>query len=373
MKSVILSLFQNPVGAEVTRLRHLGNQRLLTSSPTVLKAPLLFQAALAVALAAAGASEATNAPSPVLTTEPRRWSLSLRWENDMFAGTDRFYTDGISLSLLHTGGGWLEPVADWLPWGKGRHCVCYDVGQIMITSGNKLLPIPYPNDRPYAGILYGGLSLHIDRDNSYHGLKVIGGVVGPWSYAEQTQKLVHRWVGSPQPQGWDYQLNNEPIFNLVYEYRHKFRLLGGPRGLAVEALPTGTVMLGNMLTQGQVGGQVRFGYNLPDDFGLALIGGMGQLPPPRLDPDPRMRAKTGVYVYGGLQGSLVLHNITLDGNTWQDSPSVDKNYLVPSAEVGVAVASRRFLAAFSYVFLGREFKGQPDPSEFGAFTVTYRF
>ena len=68
MKSVILSLFQNPVGAEVTRLRHLGNQRLLTSSPTVLKAPLLFQAALAVALATAGANETTNAPAPVLTT-----------------------------------------------------------------------------------------------------------------------------------------------------------------------------------------------------------------------------------------------------------------------------------------------------------------
>ena len=32
--------FQNPVGDEVTRLKSLGNQRLLTSSPTVLKAPL---------------------------------------------------------------------------------------------------------------------------------------------------------------------------------------------------------------------------------------------------------------------------------------------------------------------------------------------
>jgi hypothetical protein len=328
-------------------------------------------AALAVGLSAVGAAVAAN-PESALSDAPRQWSLSLRWENDTFGGSDRFYTDGVSFSLAHTGRSWLDPVADWLPWGEGRRTVGYEFGQIMVTPSDTTLAVPDPNDRPYAGILYVGLSLHVERDNRYHGIKFITGVVGPWSLAEDTQKQVHRWVGADLPQGWDYQLHNEPIFNLVYEHRRKYRLLGTPHGLALEALPLGNVMLGNVLTQGQLGGQLRFGYNVPDDFGTTLMRGMVHLPPPRPPADPAA-PKWGVYFFGGGNINLVASNITLDGNTWRDSRSVDKEWFVPAAEVGMAASFRRFTAAFTYVFWGREFEGQEDYSEFGAFTVSYRF
>ncbi len=42
----------------------------------------------------------------------QQWSISVRWENDTFGGTDHFYTDGASLSVIHTGGGWLDSVAE---------------------------------------------------------------------------------------------------------------------------------------------------------------------------------------------------------------------------------------------------------------------
>lgn len=303
----------------------------------------------------------------------QQWSISVRWENDTFGGTDRFYTDGASLSVIHTGGGWLDSVADWLPWGEGRRSVGYDFGQIIVTSGDKLMPIPDPNDRPYAGITFVGVSLHIERDRTYHGMKLMTGVVGPWSLAEQTQKEVHRWVGVDLPQGWDYQLHNEPVFNLVYEHRRKYRLLGEGKGFSMEALPTGTLMLGNVLTQAQVGGQLRFGFHLPDDFGVTLMRGMGHLPPPRRQEDGSPWSEVGGFLYGGVHGNLVLRNITLDGNTWKDSRSVDKEWLVPAAEVGVAATTRRVVMAFSYVFFGREFEGQVNNSEFGAFTFGYRF
>jgi hypothetical protein len=35
--------------------------------------------------------------------------------------------------------------------------------------------------------------------------------------------------------------------------------------------------------------------------------------------------------------------------------------------------TRRWQCAFTYVFWGREFKGQPDLSEFGALTLSWRF
>lgn len=327
--------------------------------------------AVALALRAASAAEGTNNPGAV-RTEPRQWSLAVRWENDTFGGNDRFYTDGVSLSLAHTGNSWLDPLANRFSWCSGRRTVGYEVEQIMVTPADTTRAIPDPNDRPYAGILSVGLSLHVERDNRYHGFKFLTGVVGPWSLADETQKKVHEWVGSGQPQGWDYQLHNEPILDLVYEHRRKYRLLGEPRGFAVEGLPAGNIMLGNVLTQGQIGGQFRVGYNIPDDFGTTLMRGMVHLPPPR-PPADTAAPKWGVYVFGGANANLVLRNITLDGNTWKDSPSVDKEWFVPAAEVGMALATRRFTVAFAYVFWGKEFKGQPDNSEFGAFTVSYLF
>jgi len=69
------------------------------------------------------ADEAVQATGEPSRTRPREWSVSLRWENDTFGGTDRFYTDGVLLSLTHTGPSWMDPVADWLPWGEGRRTV----------------------------------------------------------------------------------------------------------------------------------------------------------------------------------------------------------------------------------------------------------
>jgi hypothetical protein len=311
-------------------------------------------------------------PPQLNSVAPPQWSVSVRWENDTFGGTDRFYTDGVSLSLARTGPLWLDPLANRLSWAEGRRTIGYEFGQIMVTPSETMLTAPDPNDRPYAGILYVGLSLHVERDNQYNGLKLITGVVGPWSLAEETQKQVHRWVGADLPQGWGYQLHNEPILNLVCEHRRKYRLLGTPHGLAVEALPVANVMLGNVLTQAQLGGQFRFGHNIPDDFGTTLMRGMVHLPPPR-PPADTTAPKWSVYLFGGINFNLVARDISLDGNTWKESRSVDKEWFVPAAEVGTAVSVHRLTTAFAYVFWGREFVGQSDYSEFGAFTVSYSF
>jgi hypothetical protein len=36
------------------------------------------------------------------------------------------------------------------------------------------------------------------------------GVVGPASFAEQTQKRIHEIVNADEPRGWNTQLKNEP-------------------------------------------------------------------------------------------------------------------------------------------------------------------
>ncbi len=306
-----------------------------------------------------------------LTAPKRLWSASARWENDTFGGTDRWYTDGVSLGVAHTGPSWMDPLADWLPWGEGRRTVSYDLAQVMVTPSDTARPNPAPDDRPYAGILSFGLTLHIEQSNSYHGLKFITGVVGPASLAKETQREVHRLIGNDLPQGWDYQLKNEPILNLAYEYRHRFQIAGRREAWSIEALPIGEGWLGNMLTQAGIGALLRAGYNVPDDFGPTLLRGLNYMPPPRRRQDSN--SDWGFSVYGGGVGNLVLRDITLDGNTFEDSRSVDKKLFVPMGGVGAAVGNRRFEASFTYVFWGEEFEGQKDYSKFGALMFRYFF
>ena len=321
----------------------------------------------------ASATEAEGSLTNALSEAKRQWTASVRWENDCFGGTDRFYTEGVSLGVSHTGPSWMDPVADWLPWGQGRRTVGYSLGQGMYTPADTTRLVPDPNDRPYAGVLSVGLTLHVDRSNSCHGFSFTTGVVGPWSLAEETQREVHDLMRNGHPQGWSYQIHNEPILNLAYEYRHKFRLAGRREAWSAEALPIVGGWLGNVLIQGQIGGFLRFGYNMPDDFGITLARGMGHMPPPRWDERAQSKSSWGVSIHGGIVGNLVLRDITLDGNTFEDSPSVDKELFVPAAGVGMSIGNRQFLASFTYVFWGKEFEGQPEYTKFASIAFSYFF
>lgn len=347
-----------------TNVLHRGSRVAIAASVTMSGALGVFSPSGAFASDGAGTTNLLSAPS-------REWAVSVRWENDTFGGTDRFYTDGVALGVSHTGPSWMDPVADWLPWGEGRRTVSYEVAQGMFTPDDTARSVPDPNDRPYAGVLAFGLTLHVVRSNSYHGLKFVTGVVGPASLAKETQDTVHDLIGDGKSQGWDYQLHNEPIFNLAYEYRHKFQLTGDRERWSVEALPLAGGWLGNMLTQGEVGGLLRAGYNMPDDFGPSLVRGIGGVPP--RNTGSSSKSGWGFSVYGGAFGNFVLRDVTLDGNTWQDSPSVDRKFFVPATGIGMSVGNRRIQASFSYVFWGKEFEGQQDSSEFGSLSVSYLF
>ena len=127
------------------------------------------------------------------------------------AARTKVLTDGAALSLTQTGPNWLDPLADWLPWGQGRRTVGYDFSQLMFTPHDLSLHNPDPNDLPYAAVLVAGLSLHVEQGNSYNGLHFVTGVIGPVALGRETQSGVHTLIGSTKPQGWDQQLKNEPI------------------------------------------------------------------------------------------------------------------------------------------------------------------
>ena len=145
-------------------------------------------------------------------------AVTLQVDNDLFGGgSDRHYTQGMRLT-------WLPSEAQVPYWArKGALMVpgidvhdhftfVFSLGQNMYTPEDISAYVPDPDDRPYAGWLYFSMGAVVEDSerNLLHNLALDIGVVGPLSFAGKAQKIWHKWIDSPTPHGWDYQLDNEP-------------------------------------------------------------------------------------------------------------------------------------------------------------------
>jgi hypothetical protein len=300
---------------------------------------------------------------------PPQNAFSVRDENSALGGHDENYTNGISVALTRKGKGPLGGVWDLEGNTEGERFVTYEVTQLMFSPYDITRSNPDPTDHPYAGLLYLGITTHLQTDKSLHSLKIIAGLAGPDAFAGDVQKFVHRIEAYNDPQGWSYQLKNEPVVNLFYEYRRKYDLTPPDSELDIELIPMGGAFLGNYLIQAETDAQLRIGY-LPYDFGTTVLRGSGFLPFPQAD---KSRHEWGVYVFAGGGASLVARNLVLDGNTFAQSRSVDKRIFLPAAEVGASFWARRFQATFSYVFWGNEYYGQQIRENYLSGLLSYLF
>jgi len=81
--------------------------------------------------------------------------------------------------------------------------------------------------------------------------------------------------------------------------------------------------------------------------------------------------RLGWYVFAGIDGRTVLHNIFLDGNTVASSHSVSKRTFVGDFQAGIAIVFGRMTVAYTHVLRTREFDAQPRQDRFGALSLTF--
>lgn len=295
------------------------------------------------------------------------------WENDIFAGTDRNYTNGIRFAWLSAE----EDMPYWARWTAnhitpfeqaGHRRISVALGQSMFTPDDNAARNVIPDDRPYAGWLYGTVGLVSDTDDVLENMALTLGMVGPASLAEPTQDIVHKITDSPHFYGWDNQLHNEPGIILSYERKWRSMIAFSPFGLGADISPHAGVNLGNIYTDASVGGTFRLGFDLPQDYG-----------PPRIRPSlPGSdffvpTEELSGYLFAGVEGRAVGRNIFLDGNTFRDSHSVDKEWGVGSLQLGAALTYGEARISYTHVLMTKEFKTQDKPEQFGAVTISYRF
>ena len=72
-------------------------------------------------------------------------------------------------------------------------------------------------------------------------------------------------------------------------------------------------------------------------------------------------------------GRVVLHDISLDGNTFRESHSVDKEIMVADVMAGIAFKKGNFKFTYSYVYRTKQFKTQDYDTIFGSLSFIVFF
>ena len=344
------------------------------------KSPFLLPALLALSASALAQEPA----GPTFDRARKAPVFTIYFENDTFADTDRYYTNGAKLS-------WIS--GDLSGWGRsgGQQAALERVplvndpgtmknfgfafGQNIYTPRDQDLVIPDPDDRPYAGWSYLEFSL---LSKSPHQLDIISlqvGMVGPHSYAQEVQNGFHDWIRNSPSRGWDSQLHDEVGVNLIVERRWRLFARAFDGALGFDFVPHIGASLGNVATYANIGASTRLGFNLPEDFGVDLIRGAGVVNTPIDDNDPRVGERTSLslFLFAGADGRAVARDIFLDGNTFRDSPSVDKEDFVADLSVGAGLVLGRWQLTYTHVLRTREFEGQDKPNRFGSVTLSRTF
>ena len=313
-------------------------------------------------------------------------TFQIFYENDLFGDTDRYYTNALQMTWLSRDlkqyrddvrlPGWIMPVIRSVPFAHvpdSTHNVGLLFGHQIYTPKDIQVVEIQPDDRPYAGYLYGGIALHSKTPTKLDTIEITLGVVGPAALAEQVQNTVHDLRGIDEARGWDNQLKNEPA--LGFSWQRKWRTLRArlTRILCLDLITHTGISLGNVRTSADTGAEVRLGYNIPMDFGSDVIRpGAGVSAPVPIYGHPQTPA-FGLHWFAGVRGEAVLRDIFLDGSTFKSSPSVDKKPFIAEFSTGIALSYKMTKLTYRHVFRTKQFNRQSRGHVLGSLALTFSF
>ena len=252
--------------------------------------------------------------------------------------------------------------------GGGQQRFALELSQNIFTPLNDKLANPPLNDRPYAAVLLGTISLIQDTDTTRTALALGLGVIGPGALGKQVQNGFHDLIGQGSIGGWSTQIPNQPVIQLTVDRTWRIPL-GGISGLETDVLPSVSAGAGTFRIYGQAGGTLRLGQGLQSDFGAPRIRpgltGTDAYTPTR---------PFAWYVFAGVDGQAVAWDETLDGLPFATSRHVSRVPFVGEFQAGFTLMAfgARFTAM--QVLQSNEFRGQGNGLfQFTSASVSFKF
>jgi len=324
-----------------------------------------------------------------LASEPPR-QLILQWDNDIFAGTDRGYTNGGRIAFLQEYrpddeirgrlkgllrdlsrtsrdgwfGGWTAPpsAVDDLrfAWGAG-------LTQLMFTPEDPEPETAPEGERPYAGWLGLEFSAHLKDADAVSSVTLSLGTTGEPSFAEDVQTWVHEdLTDSPVFQGWDSQVPAEPTVNLHFDQKRRLGWLESDEGIELDGFVEWGAAVGNFQTNAYGGALLRVGTNLAATFATPRLQ-LGSYGHAFFEPTQSHSGDLSFYGFAGLRGTAVAHDITLDGPVFRDfDTGTSSEPLVGEVLLGLGIRLDPVSLTLAQTLRTREFDDQRERQSFGS-------
>ncbi|MEM9380633.1 MAG: lipid A deacylase LpxR family protein [Planctomycetota bacterium] len=306
------------------------------------------------------------------------------FENDVLAPnaepSDRNYTNGIRVQYTAPADespAWARPLINALNpfrWDRATE-IGLTAGQQIFTPRDLSRSEVIPDDRPYAGWLFGGIARYdceyddsdARRRDSQVMTEYVLGVLGPPALGEETQRLAHKIFQGEDPQGWANQVATEPTFMMSLQRQDRLWARQA-RSVGVDFLTRVGASVGTPVTNGFVGGMLRTGWRLPRDFAATPSN-------PSLSYSAlarRSETPYSVHVFGGAVVRGVAYSSFLDGTLFRSSPhTVAREPWVADLEAGIAVQIGWFRVGYTVVERTPEFRERRENHRFGSLHVSW--
>jgi len=276
--------------------------------------------------------------------EPTRWIFRIDFDNDIFANTDYYYTNGTGFQLI-------TPLADnspltyILPGLKNATVDLngFSIRQNMYTPVNPDVSEIQYGDHPFAATMTLGQFREvydIEKKIAFRS-SIIFGVLGKGALGAEIQGALH----NIHPVGWVNQINSDFILN--YNFTVSKAIISNS---LYELNLTGSADIGTLYDNLTGGVDMRIGRFMPvyrgpiSVFGLKTPGNKWQY---------WFSLKTGL--------KAVAYDATLQGGMFTKEniyviPSDDINRLIYYGSAGIAVYYRNVGLVYDQIFITPEFK-----------------
>jgi lipid A 3-O-deacylase len=185
------------------------------------------------------------------------------------------------------------------------------------------------------------------------------GIIGPSALGGEVQSFIHTLVDQAEPNGWDEQLKDEFAIDATWMRRQRADGLPFRRTENFDSFLEYGFTAGSVHRNADLGLMLRWGPNLPNDFGP------GRLEFPRCATGPIGDKQTHFYLFGRASAQYVQYNRFLTG--------LDTTPVVGRFQLGAVWRYESFEINYTQTFLTREFKEQAGVDSFASLNLSWYF